>query len=225
MRRLFCLVTVVIFSPLPNVLNAQAQKIETIESKLSAAIFALHRERIYYAPWGGSGQFRDLNDPSVRGELELLDHQYNEISQIKSETAKLIKEARKEAEGNPAISQPQLGMKIIGMQNRQKKAIEAVLLPHQHERLKQLRNQRQMQDMGTAGALSNSVFAKELGLTDDQKKELAELQKELEKEIQEKIKELKEDAKKRILKKLTPEQRSKLKQLTGDEFTRNSKAK
>ncbi len=178
--------------------------------------------RVVYAPsigWGNPGGFGILNNPNVRRDLELLDDQYQEISRIRKEFNNQISKLRQAIKKNPDKAKD-LSISIKRVRKEQEEAVKEVLLPHQQERLKQVKNQMQLESMGTSGALQNGEFAKELNLTAEQKKELTELNKELQKEIQEKLKQLKDKAKKKMLEKLTPEQRLKFKQMTGDEFKR-----
>ncbi len=182
---------------------------------------AITSNRVFYSTvgWGNASGFGILNDSNVRRDLELLDDQFEQISRIRKEFNSQISDLKNAIKKNPDKAKD-LSISIKKARKEQDEAIKEVLLPHQQERLAQVRNQLQLESMGTSHALQNGEFAKALNITAEQKKELAELQKELQKEIQEKMKQLKEKAKKKMLEKLTPEQRLKFKQMTGDEFKR-----
>ncbi len=172
--------------------------------------------------WGAPSSFGILNDSNVRRDLELLDEQFEEISRIRKDFSNQISKLKKEIKQNPDRAKD-LSISIKKIRDKQKDEIKNVLLPHQQERLKQVQNQMQLENLGTSTALQQGEFAKELKITPEQKKELAELQKDLQKEIQEKLKQLKDKAKKKMLESLTPEQRLKFNQMTGDEFKRKKK--
>jgi len=61
-------------------------------------------------------------------------------------------------------------------------------------------------------------LSEELGITDEQKDRLKKRQKELQDEMEEKIAKMREDTRKELPQELIPEQREKLKELTGAQF-------
>jgi hypothetical protein len=104
------------------------------------------------------------------------------------------------------------------LKEESQRRVTEILLPHQVERLKQMRVQLQMRSRG-AGALANGELANTLGLTDDQKKRLAEKQREAELELRRKIEELRKQLVKDIVQEvLTAEQRESLAKLVGGEL-------
>ena len=93
-----------------------------------------------------------------------------------------------------------------------------ILLPHQADRLRQVKTQLQMRSRG-AGALASGELAETLGLTEKQRNELAEKQREAEKQLREKIDEIRKQLVKDVIQDvLTAEQRDKLTKLIGDEL-------
>jgi hypothetical protein len=85
-----------------------------------------------------------------------------------------------------------------------------------------MRVQLQMRSRG-AGALANGELANTLGLTDDQKKRLAEKQREAELELRRKIEELRKQLVKDIVQEvLTAEQRESLAKLVGGDLQAKS---
>ncbi len=173
--------------------------------------------------YSNADAFSQIHDPSVRKDLELVDDQYSQIKKIQTEfqerLSSLMKEYPKSKGDNERIKDISLAIQKI--QKDKKEALSDVLLPHQLERLKQVSRQIHMKNMGTGPALQHGELAKELEISKDQKKNLAKIQADLQKELQQLRDELKADAKKKLLSELTAEQRTKLKELTGDEFKRN----
>ena len=108
------------------------------------------------------------------------------------------------------------------LKEESQRRVTEILLPHQVERLKQMRVQLQMRSRG-AGALANGELANTLGLTDDQKKRLAEKQREAELELRRKVEELRKQLVKDIVQEvLTAEQRESLAKLVGGELQAKS---
>lgn len=108
------------------------------------------------------------------------------------------------------------------LKEESQRRVTEILLPHQVERLKQMRVQLQMRSRG-AGALANGELANMLGLTDDQKKRLAEKQREAELELRRKVEELRKQLVKDIVQEvLTAEQRESLAKLVGGELQAKS---
>jgi hypothetical protein len=108
------------------------------------------------------------------------------------------------------------------LKEESQRRVTEILLPHQVERLKQMRVQLQMRSRG-AGALANGELANTLGLTDDQKKRLAEKQREAELELRRKIEELRKQLVKDIVQEvLTAEQRESLAKLVGGDLQAKS---
>lgn len=104
------------------------------------------------------------------------------------------------------------------IQEETRKQISEILLPNQVERLKQVKVQMQMRSRG-ANALTQGELADLLALTDQQKTELAEKQKDAEKKLREKIEEIRKQLVKDVIRDvLNVEQRAKLTELLGAEL-------
>lgn len=180
----------------------------------------------YYGSWGGDNGLNRLHDPSVMKDLELVDDQISRIGEVRKEYQKLIQTTWKEyskAQKDPERMK-EIQKKVSQLRSEQNEALSDVLLPHQLTRIKQVAHQIQMQAMGgESGALQHGALAKELDITDEQKKKLAEIQKKMNEDIAAKTKELRAIAKKQVLAQLTAKQKSKLDELTGEEFKRDPK--
>lgn len=108
------------------------------------------------------------------------------------------------------------------LKEESQRKVQEILLPHQVERLKQMRVQLQMRNRG-AGALASGELANTLGLTDDQKKRLADKQREAELELRRKVEELRKQLVKDIVQDvLTADQRESLAKLVGSELQAKS---
>lgn len=98
-----------------------------------------------------------------------------------------------------------------------KKSLGEILLPHQVDRIRQIRVQSQLRNRGVM-AISRGELGDALALTDQQKANLAEKQKKAERELREKIDQLRKEMQKELLDEvLTPQQRETLAKLTGPE--------
>ena len=161
-----------------------------------------------------------LNNKDVREELELVGDQLEKYQQAQKDLQDQIREKTK-ALTSGEIDPASMGMiaKEIGeMQKAGQKQMQAMLLPHQLERLKQVALQMQMQKRGAAKTLLSDQIAEELGIDDAQKKRIEERQKELKKELAERMEKLKLEIREKLLAELTSEQKSKLEKLSGDKF-------
>ncbi|MFM7073871.1 MAG: hypothetical protein ACKO38_18965 [Planctomycetota bacterium] len=108
------------------------------------------------------------------------------------------------------------------LKEESQRKVQEILLPHQVERLKQMRVQLQMRNRG-ASALAGGELANTLGLTDDQKKRLADKQREAELELRRKVDELRKQLVKDIVQDvLTADQRESLAKLVGTELQAKS---
>lgn len=163
-----------------------------------------------------------LNDNQIRTELELVDSQLEQIREIEKE---MREEISSQMRGVPfsngsvdreAIQSMQTSMQAI--QTATEKRINDVLLPHQVQRLEQLRRHLRMRNRGDAETLTDGELAEALDLSDAQVERIKERAKEIEKELAEEIRKLKVEAKEELFEELTPEQREKLKELLGDTF-------
>jgi hypothetical protein len=104
------------------------------------------------------------------------------------------------------------------LKEESQRRVGEILLPHQADRLKQIRVQLQLRNRG-ATALAAGELANALALTEDQKKQLAEKQRQAESELRRKIDELRKQLVKDIVQDvLTPEQRESLAKLVGSDL-------
>jgi len=172
---------------------------------------------------GGGGELGQmmflLQDENVRKDLEIVDDQVEKMRDLQR---KSFDGMRDMFTGLRDLSEDERNAKLeeirTQMEARQKdlvKEADEILLPHQKSRLQQIMVQSQLRRQNTGDALSNGKLAEELGITEDQKEQLAKIQEEVTKELAEKTAKLREDAKNKVLKVLTAEQKAKLDKLIG----------
>lgn len=161
-----------------------------------------------------------LNNPSVQKDLELVGDQLKKVQDLQASFGQQMKDQIGDFSKGGFTPDKINGLKdlVANLRAEQKSQMEGLLLPHQIERLKQVALQTHMQQSGTAGALASDKVAEALGIDDKQKETLKERSKELSEKLQQDIAALKEKAKDDLLMVLTPAQRTKLKEMTGDKF-------
>ncbi len=168
-----------------------------------------------------------LQDENARNELDLVEEQ---ISKIREIGEKLREDTQSQYEGFDFRSLGDLSpeerdakfapirKKVEEVNAAAQKDIDAVLLPHQRERLKQLVVQWQMRG-GAERALRFGPLGEELSVTDEQKEKLEAKNDEVQAALNEKIAKLRQDADADLISVLSPEQQAKLKGMIGTPFT------
>jgi Spy/CpxP family protein refolding chaperone len=176
---------------------------------------------------GGGGSTALLQDESVRTELDLVDEQITKLQEIAAKIREDVQASfqgidfgsfRDLSEEERNARMAEIREKAEKVQAEGQKEIDAVLLPHQRERLKQLMVQSQLR-FGPDRALSSGTLAEELGITDAQKEQLQAKQQEIETALREKIAKLQTEARDELFSVLTTEQQAKLKAMIGKPFT------
>ena len=180
-----------------------------------------------------------LQSEQVQKELELVDDQKAKLRKIGE---KMRNEMREAFSGLRDLSSEERRKKIDELREKLparaeelRKEVNDVLLPHQVDRLKQIRVQ-----MLGSGALSDKEVIETLGLTKEQQEKLravaeettqktramfeglADLSQEARREkfaeIRDETRKLREEAAKKAREVLTPQQREKLEKLKGEKF-------
>jgi Spy/CpxP family protein refolding chaperone len=184
------------------------------------AVPALAQRRPRRGGGGGMSGFMLLSQKSVQEDLKLSDDQ---VKQLKEAGEKM----QKEFAGLRDLSREERGKKFEELRKEGDKTVAKVLDKKQAKRLKQIGLQLQ-----GSMAYGNPEVAKALGLTDDQKKQIADIQKETREEMgkifqgegtreekRAKMTELRKSAKEKTEKVLTADQKTKWKELAGEKFT------
>ncbi len=166
-------------------------------------------------PGGGGPRMSELlRDDKVKAELNLVPDQEAKLTAVGEKIRDSMRDAFR---GFQDLSEDERNAKFEEFRTNAQKEYEAVLLPQQRERLKQLMVQASSTSGRSPGGI-NDTLAKELGITDAQKEELQKKADEVRAELQKKIAKLSEESRTEILSVLTAEQRAKLAKLMGPKF-------
>lgn len=162
--------------------------------------------------FGGAGGL--LRDDKVKAELNLVPDQEKKIEALSESMRDKVREAFRNFQD---LSEDERRAKFEEFRTSSQKEYDAILLPQQRERLKQLMLQQSQQFSRSPGGI-NDTLAKELNITDAQKEALTKKAEEVRAELTKKQAKLQEEARVEILSVLTAEQRSKLDKLMGTKF-------
>jgi Spy/CpxP family protein refolding chaperone len=177
-------------------------------------------------PGGGMGML--LMNEKIQKELELSAEQKEKLQALGKE---LQKEQAANREANQKLSREERQAKRKENAEKHLKKIEAILLPHQLERIKQIQLQSQL--MFTPGTvLAGEEVAKELELTEDQKAKIKAINEETQKAMQnafapgqppqpdafEKMQKSRKETETKLLEVLSADQKAKLEKMKGEKF-------
>lgn len=168
----------------------------------------------------GGGALNLLQREEVREELELLDDQVKQLTELREKsTAKMRDLFANTRPGGDAGNDRREEMRetFRKFAEETQAEVDKVLLPHQSKRLKQLEAQMRMRGGGVLGALGGDV-AQQLGVNEAQQEKLREKARELEADLRKKTNELRKQAQEQLLASLTAEQRAQFKELIGEPF-------
>jgi Spy/CpxP family protein refolding chaperone len=169
-------------------------------------------------PGGGGGGFGGvtdlLRDDKVKAELNIVPDQEKQLEEV---AGKIRDSAREVFRDFRDLSDDERRKKFEEFRTSSQKEVEAVLLPQQRERLKQLMVQSQARSTRSPGGI-NDTLATELNITQAQREALQKKAEEVQTELRKKMEKLQEEARTEILSVLTSEQRSKLEKLMGPKF-------
>jgi Spy/CpxP family protein refolding chaperone len=169
----------------------------------------------------GGGTLFLLTQKSVQDELKMTDEQVKKVTELQA------KEREARGPRDPNVSREERQKKAEEARAATDKALTDILKPEQLKRVKQISWQRQ----GTR-ALSDKEVAEALKLTDEQKEKLKTIQDDARKEMRDlfqagagnrdearkKMEELRKSADEKAQAVLTAEQKTKLKEVTGEPF-------
>jgi Spy/CpxP family protein refolding chaperone len=170
-----------------------------------------------------------LGNEGVQKELELVDDQLTKIKAIQDKSREGLRELFQGAGGgNNNLSDEERTARREEMQKKMQernaaldKEFTEVLLPHQRERLAQLKVQANLQRLGTVGTLTSKEVADQLGITEDQATKLKDANEAINKELNEKIAKLRDETRAKLLESLTASQREKWTKIQGEKFDGN----
>ena len=164
---------------------------------------------------GQSGSLDLLSNEKVREELEMMDDQYDDLVAMQK---RVQERAAEQLRGMDFKDRENLVSQIRKIQEQAEEDLNSVLLPHQLQRLRQLRNQSRLRNRSLVDLLTSDPVKSELEVTDKQAEKLREEEKEIRADLEKQIAELREEAQQRLLSKLKPSQREKAQELIGDAF-------
>lgn len=165
-----------------------------------------------------SGLMHLLDNKSIREEIELIDSQYEKMRKFQKAKAVEMRQAVKGIMNGGKIDINAIKEMAARQQESARKELEEMLLPHQVSRLRQLSHQVRLQNRGAGDVLTSGVLARELGLTDEEKSDLATKAAEIEARVKAEIAQLKSDARRELIGTLPDDKQKKLKELIGEDF-------
>jgi Spy/CpxP family protein refolding chaperone len=187
----------------------------------SGSALAQEQQRQRQRPGGGFGGGTTflLQQKSVQDELKLSEEQVKKIKELSDKQ-------RESFRGLRDLSQEERRTKMEEARKANEKAVAEILKPEQLKRVKQISLQQQ-----GARALANPEVAKTLNLTSEQTDKIKKIQEEaraargergqrgrLDEEARKKLEEARKATNEKIMNVLTAEQKTKLKELTGEPF-------
>ncbi len=168
-----------------------------------------------------------VSTPRVANDLQLVDSQRqdlkNELARIKEKFQPRIDAVMKRLKPEASAEEQKDAHKELEKLGAEKNAeiretIDRILFPFQRQRLVQIAAQARLNNNG-AGAFDADEFAKELKLTDEQKKELAKAQEAMGKKLQDEYRRLRIKLQREAVESvLTKSQREKLAEMLGDDL-------
>ena len=157
-----------------------------------------------------------IGNPSVQTDLELVEDQQKQLTQLRHQMARESKQLYNESQG---VNDYALFTKQISdLKRKYVKRLKDVLLPLQIERMRQIALQMHLKRSGMTNAITSPIVAEVLGLSDQQVVDLKEKSLLLKTQMAADIKRLKEKRDQALLNELTPRQRTKLTELQGDKW-------
>lgn len=165
---------------------------------------------------GATGSnFGLLSNEQVRQELEMVDSQCEELKDLRSRIQQRATEQIRELD---LTDRANLVSQIQKIHQQANDDMNSVLLPHQLDRLKQIRMQALLQRRGLVDVLTSEPVKTELEISQQQADELKEFESVVQEDLAKEIAKLQEKARDRLLSKLTPTQEKQAKEMIGDAF-------
>lgn len=163
-----------------------------------------------------------LSNDRVREELEMVDSQYEELKERNSQIQKRAADQIRQLDFSDRVN---LVSRIQAIRDEANNDTRAVLLPHQIDRLKQIRMQALLQQSSLVEVLTSDPVKTELEISRDQAKELKEFESIVQADLAKEIAKLREAARSRLLAKLSATQEKRAKELIGEVFVFESQQK
>ena len=171
---------------------------------------------------GNPGLLNLLSDSRVRQELEMVESQFEDLKRMQAE---IQDRAARELKRIDFSDRKNLSARIRGIGEKAEQDIEALLLPHQKQRLQQIATRAQVGRRSLARYLTADPVKSDLSLTEEQSDTLLETEAKIEAKLQKEIEKLREQAREDLLSILDRKQREKVDQMLGDPFRLEGKKK
>jgi len=162
-----------------------------------------------------------LSNQAIRSDLEMVDSQYQELQNL---SAQIQERAAEQVRALDFSKRDNLVSQIQKIREEAVNDLNSVLLPHQLDRLKQIRMQSLLQRRSLVDVLTSDPVRSELEVTDQQSNELREFEKVVQEDLAKEIAKLQEIARDRLLSKLDPTQKKQAKEMIGDAFVFKNEA-
>ena len=174
-----------------------------------------------------------LFDPRIQKELELSESQVKQlktflasIKESQKNYGEQLKKMKSQGAENAEIDTKRKDFiaKLDEKKSEIQKEATDLLLPHQIDRLKQVTIQVMMRETAKNSKKESGLLTPEmmkfLKIDSSQEKKIRDKTLELQKKMMQEIKELQEKYRKELMRELTPQQRKKYEEATGDFFVR-----
>lgn len=161
-----------------------------------------------------------LADADIRSDLEVLDGQYKELQILNAE---IQRRAAEQIRGIDFSDPENAVSQIKAIRNSAIDDLNGVLLPHQIERLKQIRMRSLLRRKSFVEILTSDPVKTNLEITDDQSDDLKKKEKEIEEELNREIEKLREQAREKLLSSLRPTQKKAVEEMFGETYEFKSK--
>lgn len=193
------------------------------------AMVPLVNDIVLQRPIGSTGQKYNaasstlglLANEDIRGELEMLDEQYEDLQAAN----KAIQERAADQLRKLDFSDFQnVTEKIQSIRDQSEQELQQTLLPHQMQRLKQILAQSQLRRRSLVEILTSEPMKSQFEISDVQAGDLKSAERKINEDLERQIEKLREQAKEKLIRQLNRSQRQQVEEMFGDafEFKRNA---
>ena len=153
---------------------------------------------------------------AVRQKLELVDYQIDALTKLRNDSENDVGEKIRALARLPVEQQgaklKELREEMAERERSQRKKIDEILLPHQRQLLSKLHTSR-LENTSAIRAFATKEMSEALGITEQQKKQMQQLQAQLRDDLQQQLAKFQRQANERFLNLLTRQQQEKLKKM------------
>ena len=163
-----------------------------------------------------------LADADVRSDLEMLEDQYKQLQELNAEIQQRAADQIRELDFS---DRKNLVSRIKSIRESAVSDLNDVLLPHQVERLNQIRMQSLLRRRSFIDILTSDPVKTKLEITEEQSTDLKQKEKEVEEELQREIAKLRERAREKLLSSLKQPQKDAVEKMFGETYEFKAKEK